>query len=165
MASRSLIPWRRKDSALEVRRERDPFLSPYDMMDRMIDSFFERPFGPRSLQLFDDEDLFFPKVDVYETEKDIIISAELPGMEEKDIDISLSGNALTISGKKESEEVEKGKSFYRRERSYGSFRRSIELPGEVKEDQIEAVYEKGILKVTVPKPDEIITKRIKIKKG
>lgn len=164
MTGRSLIPWRRKDSALEVRRERDPFLSQYDMMDRMLDSFFDMPFGSRSLQRFD-EDLFFPKVDVYETEKEIVISAELPGIEEKDIDISLSGSALTISGKKESEEVEKGKSFYRRERSFGSFRRSIELPSDVKEDQIEAVYEKGILKVTVPKPDEIITRRIKIKKG
>ncbi len=165
MAGRSLIPWKRKDSTLEVRRERDPFLSRYDMMERMFDSFFERPFGSHSLQLFDEEALFWPKVDVYETEKEIIISAELPGMEDKDIDISLNGTALTISGKKENEEVEKGQSFYRRERSYGTFRRSIELPGEIKEDQIEAVYEKGILKVTVPKPDEIITRRIKIKKG
>jgi len=176
MANKSLIPWRRgKESSLEVRRERDPYRSIQQEMNRLFDEFFElpkgspfgSPFGLRSLNTFEGFEDFTPRLDVYETEKEINIRAELPGMEEKDIDISLHNNVLTISGKKESEEVEKGKSFYRRERSYGAFQRSIELPDEVDETKIEANYDKGILKVTVPKPAEAVSvaRRIKIKKG
>jgi len=168
MANKSLIPWRRgRDSSLEVRQERDSYRSIQQEMNRLFDEFFEEPFGLRSLRAFEGFEDFTPRLDVYETEKEINISAELPGMEEKDIDISLHNNVLTISGKKQSEEVEKGKSFYRRERSYGAFQRSIELPGEVDEEKIEATYDKGILKVTVPKPTEAVSvsRRIKIKKG
>lgn len=168
MANRNLIPWKRKnDSSLDVRRSRDSFLSMQDEMDRMFDNFFDWPFRSRSLRAFEGLEDFTPSLDVYETEKEIHIKADLPGMEEKDIDISLHNNILTISGRKESEEVEKGKSFYRRERSYGSFRRSIELPEEVDEDKIEATYKKGILQVVVEKPEESVSvsKRIKIRKG
>ncbi|MFN2145966.1 MAG: Hsp20/alpha crystallin family protein [Anaerolineales bacterium] len=165
MANRSLIPWRRRqESDLETWRERDPFLRMQDEMDRMFDTFFERPSGLRTLERTEG---FWPSMDVYETEKEITIQTELPGIDEKDINLSLNQNVLTISGKKESEEVEKGKSYYRRERSYGQFQRSIELPEGVDEDQIDAVYEKGILKIVVNKPQESvsISKRIKIKKG
>jgi len=165
MANRSLIPWRnRRESDLEVRRERDPFLRLQEEMNRMLDGFFEQPFGLRTADRFEG---FWPSVDVYETEKEITIQAELPGIDEKDIDISINRNVLTISGKKESEEVDKGKSYYRRERAYGQFRRSMELPEGVDDSKIEATYDKGILKVIVPKTAESMTisKRIKIKKG
>lgn len=165
MANRSLIPWKRKrDTDLDVLRERDPFLRLQDEMNHMIENFFESPLGLRTVE---SSESFWPSVDVYETEKEITIQAELPGIDEKDIDISLNRNLLTISGKKESEEVEEGKSYYRRERSYGQFRRSMELPEGIDEDKIEARYDKGILKVVVPKTEESMTisKRIKIKKG
>lgn len=168
MANKNLIPWKRRtDSSLDVRRESDSFLSMQEEMVRMFENYFDWPFRSRSLRAFEGLEDFTPRLDVVEMEKEIMISAELPGMEEKDIDISLHKNILTISGKKESEEIEKGKSFYRRERSYGSFRRSIELPEEVDEEKIEATYKKGILKVVVPKPEEgvLVSKHIKIKKG
>jgi len=165
MANRNLIPWRRRrESDLDVWRERDPFLRMQNEMDRMFNSLFELPtrFGGQESQ-----EGFWPTVDVYETDKEITIQAELPGIDEKNIDISLSGNVLTIRGEKETEEVKEEKSYYRRERSYGRFQRSIELPEGIDEDKIEASYEKGILKVVAAKPDESvsISKRIKIKKG
>lgn len=164
MANRSLIPWRRRrETDLDVWRQRDPFLRMQEDMDRMFDSFFERP-GALSTARAEG---FWPSLDVYETEKEITIQAELPGIDEKEINLSLNRNVLTIRGKKESEEEEKGKSYYRRERSYGEFQRSIELPEGIDEDKIDATYEKGILKVVVPKSEESmsISKRIQIKKG
>jgi len=168
MANRRLIPWRRRgDSSLDVRRDRDSFLSMQDEMNRMFEDFFEKPFGARSLRALEGLEDFTPSLDVFETEKEISIQVELPGMEEKDIDISVHNNVLTVSGKKENEEIEKGKSFYRRERSFGSFRRSVELPEEVDEDKIEATYKNGILNVVVEKPKASVSvsRRIKVKRG
>ena len=165
MANRSMVPWgRKRDSEMEVRREQDPFLRMQDEMNRMFDSFFERPFG---LSRLNDWEGFDPSVDVYETDKEIKVDVELPGMDEKEIDITVGNDVLTISGKRESEETQKGKSFYRHERSFGSFRRSIELPEEVDEDRIDATYSKGILKIVLPKSEQSVTmrKKIQIKKG
>ena len=168
MANRSLIPWRRKrEDELAVQRESDPFVRMQEEMNHMFDTFFDEPFGlARSGQGRSYQNVY-PSVDVYENEKNITIQAELPGMDEKDINLSLHQNVLTISGKKESEEEEKGKNYYRRERSYGQFKRSIGLPEGVDEGDIDARYEKGVLKVVVNKPKESvsISKRIQIKKG
>jgi len=165
MANRDLVKRNNKrDSGLDVRRESDPFLSLQNEMNRMFENFFERPFGMRSGESWDN---FAPSIDVYETEKEIKVDVELPGMDEKDIDITLGNNVLTISGKKETEDTQEGKSYYRHERSYGSFRRSIELPDEVDEELIDATYQKGILKIVLPKSDQSVStrKRIQIKKG
>ena len=165
MANRHITPWQRKRSSdLAVRRETDPILSLQNEMNRMFETFFEDPFGMRP---FEGWEGFAPSIDVYETDKEITVDVELPGMDEKDIDISLSNNLLTISGRKESEETEKDKSFYRHERSYGAFRRSIQLPDDVDENRIEASYKKGILKVVLPKTEQSVSQRrkIEIKKG
>lgn len=165
MANRHITPWQHKRSSdLDVRRETDPILSLKIEMNRMFESFFEQPFGLRSME---DWKGFAPSIDVYETEKEIMVDAELPGMDEKDIEITLGNNILTISGKRESEETEKGKSFYRHELSYGSFKRSIQLPDEVDEDKIDATYSKGILKIVLPKSEQSVSqrKKIVIKKG
>lgn len=163
--NRQLMPWqRRKGSELDVRRDTDPILKLQNEMNRMFESFFEEPFGMRP---FESGEGFAPRLDVYETEKEFNVEVELPGMDEKDIDISVRNNVLTISGRKESEETEKNRSFYRHERSYGSFRRGIELPEEVDEDKIEAVYNKGILKIVLPKNEQSVLtrKKIEIRKG
>ncbi len=165
MANRNLIPWQRKrGSDLAVRRETDPILSLQNEINRMFDTFFEDPFG---LQTMEELEGFVPSIDVYETDKDITVEVELPGMDEKDIDITINDNVLTISGKKESEVTEKDKSYYRHELSYGSFQRSIELPGDIDEDKIEATYKKGVLKVVLPKTEQSVSqrKKIEIKKG
>jgi len=92
-----------------------------------------------------------PTMDVTETEKEYEVTAELPGMEEKDVDITLSDGVLTIRGEKKSDHEEKGKDYHMVERSYGSFARSLQLPASVDPSAIKASLDKGVLKVSVPK--------------
>jgi len=120
-------------------------------MNQMFDDFFRgsglEPFGAFHAGW----DTFSPCVDVVETNKEIKVSVELPGLEEKDIDVGLSKNVLTISGEKRPEKEEKGLNYLRAERSYGSFRRSIPLSGKVDASKADAVFKKGVLTVTLPK--------------
>jgi len=125
-------------------------------MDRLWDSFFEgRPqvrFGE-----------WFPTLDVSETKNDLVVKVELPGMDQKDIDVSLSDGHLTIKGEKKKEKEEKEENYHFIERSYGTFTRSVQLPKEVKHDKISASYKNGILKVVLPKSEEAKKKEVKIK--
>jgi HSP20 family protein len=102
-------------------------------------------------------------VDVSETADKIVVKAEVPGLDSKDIDISLSGDILTIKGEKKSEREEKEENYHLVERSYGSFARSIRLPVGVEADKIEASYKQGVLTVTCPKKEEVKAKPIEIK--
>jgi HSP20 family protein len=104
-------------------------------------------------------------VDITENEKEIKLSAELPGMDEKDIDVSLQNNTLTIKGEKKEEKEDKGKDCYKMERSYGSFSRSIPVPVEVETDKVEAKFNKGVLSITLPKTAKAVaeTKKIAVK--
>ena len=95
-----------------------------------------------------------PDIDQTEDDKAFHMSIELPGMDEKDVDITLSSRLLTIRGEKKQEEKEEGKYFYRRERTFGSFRRTLELPGEVDESKIEASFKRGVLKIELPRTKE-----------
>jgi len=121
-------------------------------MNRLFDDFFHgfglTPFWER------EEDLarsFTPSVDVSETDKEIKVSAELPGMEEKNISVELNDDALTIRGEKKEEHEEKGKHSYCLERSYGSFCRVVPLPVAVNAEKVGAKFKKGVLSVTLPK--------------
>jgi HSP20 family protein len=170
MAITDLIPWKRNESTLPVQRrqEADPLLDIRSQMNRLFDEFFDQPFGLNSF--FDDNGFtgdFSPQLDISETEKEIAISAELPGLKPEDINITLDHDILKISGEKKAEKEEKGKRFYRVERSYGSFHRSIPLPGEVDDDKIDAVFKRGVLKIRLPKTKEAQekSKRITIKTG
>ena len=127
-------------------------------MDRLWEAFFEG--RPRRRT---DEGEWIPSVDVSETKNDLVVKAELPGMDPKDIDISLSDGHLIIRGEKKQEREEKEEDYHFIERSYGSFTRSIQLPKEVKHDKINASYKNGILKVVLPKSEEAKTKEIKIR--
>ena len=98
-----------------------------------------------------------------ETDKQIEITAELPGLEEKDVQVNLADNVLTIRGEKKAEKEEKDKAYRLVERSYGSFVRSLELPEGVNADAIKASIDKGVLKVTVPKPAPAQVKKIDVK--
>lgn len=140
---------------------RDPFQAMHREMDRMYDEFGKRFRFPTSADRFNG---LTPDINVSETDAEIEITAELPGVDENDINITLVDNMLTIRGEKKTETEKKDKNYHVVERSYGSFERSIALPYELDTDQVKANFEKGILTVTLPKPPEIEakTKRISI---
>ena len=104
-----------------------------------------------------------PPLDVSETEENVLVKVEVPGIEPKDIDISISGDTLTIKGEKKSEKEEKGKNYHFIERGYGSFSRSVGLPASVKFEQVKAEYKKGILEITLPKSEKSKIKKIPVK--
>jgi HSP20 family protein len=141
-------------------------------IDRLFDEFSRGfslfPFGPRG---FDWEPTWrfetgngglTPNVDVAETDKAFEITAELPGMTEQNIDVSLSDGVLTLKGEKKEEKEQKEKGYYLSERRYGSFQRSFRLPDGVDENKIEANFEKGVLKITLPKTPEAVKQAKKI---
>ncbi len=111
---------------------------------------------------------FIPRLDVVDGEKDIRIEAELPGLKQKDIDVSLADDVLTIQGEKTQETEKKEENYYRLERSYGRFHREVLLPADtVEADQIDAKFKNGVLTVTLPKKTvkEEAAKKIEIKAG
>jgi HSP20 family protein len=150
MALREMAPWKRKK--LSRSEEENPFFSLQHEMNRMLERF-ARSFGGGELAEREEPWRFSPSVDVSENDREIHVSAELPG---------LSGNNLIIRGEKKVEKEEKGEQFYRKESSYGAFHRSIPLSTEVEEDKIEATYKKGVLKIVLPKSPEARKARKKI---
>ena len=128
------------------------------VFDNFLRGFEVEPFAGRF-------GAFSPNIDVKETDKEIKVSAELPGMNDKDIDVSLTKDALTIKGEKKEEKEDKGKNYYRMERSFGSFTRTVPLPAEVDTENAKADFVKGVLTVTLPKSPRAIkeTKKISIK--
>jgi len=106
-------------------------------------------------------------MDVSENDKEVKVEIELPGMEENDVQVSLSHNTLTISGEKKSEKEDKSRNYHRIERSYGSFSRSIPLPEGIDQDKIEAMFKKGVLHVVLPKTAQYVQeqKQIKVKRA
>lgn len=144
-----LTPWRPFGRELgSLRRE----------MDRIWDRFMgEMPLS----RIFKGE--WAPSVDISEDKNNIILKAELPGMEAKDVEVNLTDNVLTIKGEKKEEKEQKDERRHVIERYHGAFERSFQLPGKVQSDNIDAVFEKGVLKITLPKTEEAKKKEIKIK--
>jgi len=114
--------------------------------------------------LFSDES-WHPSVDVSESGKDIIVKAEIPGVDSKDIDISLNGRLLTIKGEKKHEKDESDEHYYRVESAFGYYQRTINLPAEVDSSNVDATYKNGILKLKLKKAKEAETRMIEIKTG
>ena len=106
-----------------------------------------------------------PKVDVTEDNDNLYVTAEVPGIDKKDVKVSVVGDVLTISGEKKTEQRDEKKNYYRVERNYGSFSRSFTLPAEVNVNNIAAEYKDGVLHVTLPKTEEakIVEKQIDVK--
>jgi HSP20 family protein len=151
-------------SLIPVSRDRNAARSDvtvFDTLQREIDRVFAD--FTRGFPSFGGGRDLMPSIDLTETDKEIEISAELPGLEEKDVQINLVDNVLTIKGEKKAEKEEKDKSYRLVERSYGAFSRSIELPAGVNPDAIKANISKGVLKVSVPKPAPAQTKKIEVK--
>jgi HSP20 family protein len=147
-----LIPWSWRNQSLPVRRVEVPSLWPWNRtLEGMVDSFWENfglsPHGTRERQLGN----FSPRLDVEENEKEYLISAELPGMDEKDIDLSIDNNMLTVKGDKKEEKEGKQGDYHLVERHYGSFSRSFELPEGIDAEKVEAHFKKGVLRISLPK--------------
>ena len=129
-------------------------------MNRLFDDFFGRDFFVEPFRGLGE---WRPAVDVAETDTSIIVKADLPGLDVKNLDVSLRGDILTIKGEKKEEKEEKTKSFHRVERHYGSFERSVRLPTAVKADQVQASFKDGVLHIELPKTEESKQKSIRIK--
>lgn len=127
-----------------------------EAMNRLFDESLFRPWGVA----YDFGNL---AVDVYDNKDTVVIKASVPGMKSEDIDISISGDTVTISGEVKQEEKLEKENYYRRERRYGSFSRAVALPVAVQADKAEAVFENGVLTLTLPKAEEAKPKTIKVK--
>lgn len=168
MNVRDLIPWGRSNGnqvpTVFRDSDRDPFLSLHREVNRLFDDVF-RSFD-RNLPAFDSLASFgrgWPSVEISETEKEIRITAEVPGLEEKDIELVLDDGVLTLRGEKRSETEDKDKQYS--ERFYGRFERRIPVGREIVEDKIDARFKNGVLNLVLPKTEKAQSqvKRIAIK--
>ncbi|UKL14389.1 Hsp20/alpha crystallin family protein [Dissulfurimicrobium hydrothermale] len=140
-------PWRPFRELSNLRRE----------MDKVWEDFFGGG------ELVSTEGTWIPSIDLSETKDNLIIKAEVPGMDAKDIDISIAGDMLTIKGEKQRKTEEKDENYHRVETRYGSFSRMIRLPVSIDAEKATATYEKGVLKLVLPKKEEVKPKQIEIK--
>ena len=127
-------------------------------VNRLFDNFLGRPAQqPGSM-----ERVWAPAVDMYETKDALVVAAELPGLDEKDIHLSIIGDVLSVRGERQWNQEVKQESYYRGERWYGKFERTLPLPMPVQADKVTAKYRDGVLTITLPKVEEIRPKEIKI---
>jgi HSP20 family protein len=131
-------------------------------MDRLFDSFLGE-IAPHGDRPWDAHGAWGPPIDVEETDKEYHVRAELPGVQADDLNLSINGHALVISGEKKESQERQEKGYFYQERRYGSFHREVPLPTAVKEDDVQAEYKDGVLSVTLKKSEEALPKRIKIK--
>jgi HSP20 family protein len=137
-------------------------------IERWFEDFFEEPFfTPRwrrlpSLRKFRELETVSPSVDMYDKKDEIVVKAEVPGIEKENINISVSNSTLTIKGETKKEEEVKEEDYYYAERSYGSFSRILSLPAKVQSDKIKASFKNGILEIHLPKAEEAKPKEVKI---
>ncbi|HLG87871.1 MAG TPA: Hsp20/alpha crystallin family protein [Alphaproteobacteria bacterium] len=157
MAMRDLIPWNRGRDVSVRRGEDNPFLTLHREMNRLFDDVFRgfdlAPFA--SDRSFDRLMSNWPSVEVSETDKEIKVSAELPGLDEKDVKVELANGVLAISGEKKTETEDKDRLFS--ERYYGRFERRIPVE-DVEQDKVSAAFKNGVLTVTLPKSPQAETK-------
>lgn len=148
-------------------RYRDPFSEMRAEMDRVLESFLgpsifnRQPLSSRAQTAA----LVAPDIDVRENDKEIVFEAELPGIDEKDVQVAVRDGVLSMKGEKKSERDEKKDTYHLVERSYGSFERSFRLPDSVDEEKIKADFTKGVLRVVVPKRAEAVKTEKKIPIG
>ena len=155
MSIKDLVPRIGRKSLPTRQEEVDPFRDFQRQMNRLFDDFFgEAPLAERGRGAEWAPAAFLPRVDVSETGTEVQVTAELPGMDEKDIVVELQDDVLTLRGEKKSAQEEKGQNWFRREQSYGAFRRAIELPAGVDAGQAKAQFKKGVLTFTAPKRAE-----------
>ena len=140
----------------------DPFREVVDLRDTM-DRLFERGFSqPWRLITWENGEAHFP-LDLYETDEEVVVKASLPGVKPEEVEISVTGDTLTIKGETKEEHEEKKPNYYRHERRYGSFQRALTLPVRVEADKANAVFEHGVLTLHLPKAADVRPKTIEVK--
>ncbi len=142
----SIIRWEPFDEMMTLR----------ESMDRLFEEFFTR--RPRAAAPL----VWQPAVEIFETESDVVVKAELPGIDPKSVAVTITPEGLTIKGDAKLEQEEKGRNYYRRELRYGAFQRTVPLPTEVKSDETKATFRHGILEVKVPKAERVKPRTVKV---
>lgn len=165
MDIRDLMPWVAPRGAEPVAGSEHPLRTLQDELNRVFDSLVRTIPGAGAAAAVAPFLGEGPRVDVAETETEVKVSAELPGLEEKDIEVSLSGDLLTIKGEKKAEAEQRLLNYHVSERVFGAFSRSIPLPAGVDADAVTAAFRNGVLTITVPKTQEAVkeAKRIAVK--
>lgn len=151
-----------------IQRSADIFGAMRNEMDHIFERFEHGwPGLPGMLRRTIGQDLMTPELDVHENGKQLTIEIDLPGVDEKDVAVTLANGLLTIKGERKSEREEKRENYYMAERSYGSFERVLRMPDTIDENKLEAKFDKGVLKIVAEKKPEAVKaeKRIEIKKG
>ena len=133
-------------------------------MNRLFNTFFDAPTGTGE-QGAGPARRWVPAMDLVEADDHFVLRADLPGLDENDVAIEVDGDVLTVSGERKAEHEERGEGFHRIERSYGAFRRSLTLPDGVDPEAVGATFEKGVLEIRIPKPEERRPRRVSIRVG
>ena len=149
-----LVPWARMEEERFPSLFRGRFFREFD--DLMHRFFKEEPFFTGRAQTFQ------PAIDVSETDEEFVVKGEIPGIDPKELDVSVTGQVLTIKGEKQEEKEEKDEGTYRKERRFGSFSRSITIPCEIQEDKIEAKFQNGVISLRLPKKETTKKRSIQI---
>ena len=142
----------------------DPFRDLVTLRDKM-NRLFEDAYSSGSSERDMISSTWSPSVDIYESEKEIILTAEVPGLSEKDIEIQIEDNSLTIKGERKFEKETQEENYHRIERAYGQFCRTFSLPTHIDQEKIKAEHENGVLKIMMPKKEESKPKSVKIVKA
>lgn len=157
----NLMPW--KSKPLETREnEMSPILALRNEMDRLFDSFFREPFGAMDWP-FGGMGKWAPPLDVAEDETEVTVRAELPGIDPKEMEVSVVGNELVLSGEKKETTEHDGKGVHHTETRYGSFRRTVPLPEGIDTENVDAQYANGVLTLHLKKTAPVTQKRIEVK--
>lgn len=155
----ALIPWRHKKEISS--RDGSPLPAVSSLrseVDRLFDRFFSEPWGG----MLSGSAAWMPSLDIAELDGKVVVKAEIPGVEPKDLDISLSGNTLFLRGEKRDERQEKGEHYYHAERSFGSFERALELPSGIDPEAIQAEYDNGVVTISIKREQESARRKIPV---
>jgi HSP20 family protein len=161
MNLKTLVPFRSRSSSAPLD------VNVFGTLQREIDRLFDDFTNGSSLSNNQGTSNLMPSIDVTESDKEIVITVEMPGLERKDVDISLENDVLTIRGEKkiEEEKEDKSKNVHLAERSYGVFYRALQLPPGVDPSSVQATMSNGVLKITIPKPARSEARKIEVKEA
>ncbi|MBW7905056.1 MAG: Hsp20/alpha crystallin family protein [Phycisphaerae bacterium] len=162
----NIIPWRRnrEDNEGPVATE-SPLARLRHEMDTMFDRFLRNPWGLTPLESSLGRLTALPRTDLAETDTQVIVTMDVPGVDPKEVRIELEGDTLTVRGEKRSQKEEKRRDYHYMERQSGSFMRRIQLPSTVDPDKVEATHKNGVLTITIAKHPGATPKRIKLREG
>lgn len=153
----AILRWRQADQSMDCWEPFQDLSEIQSEMNRLFSGFFGRPASGTTV-----DRVWTPAMDMYETKDELVVTAELPGVDEKAINLTITGDVLTLRGERVARQEAAGEGSYRGERWFGRFERSLALPIPVQADKVKATYRDGVLAITLPKVEEIKPKEIKI---